>query len=85
MSCEKCGRPAENGTPAHWLGCASVPMLAPNPAYRTQDATTELAGGPAGALHLCELASCFNEKRPQGKGPKPKYCTDHSTPKSRKE
>jgi hypothetical protein len=33
---------------------------------------------------LCAFGDCTNPKRPKGKGPAPKYCTEHSDPKNRK-
>ncbi|MEW2498359.1 hypothetical protein AB0942_33230 [Streptomyces nodosus] len=29
MTCQTCGRPAENGTPTHWLGCKEAAPAAP--------------------------------------------------------
>ncbi|MFJ2650883.1 hypothetical protein ACIO1C_29710 [Streptomyces sp. NPDC087420] len=70
MSCQKCGR--EDG---HWVGCEAA------------SGGTQPPGVPPEAAEKdgCEHGKCSNAKRPaQGKGPKPKYCDDHSTPKSRK-
>lgn len=81
MSCQKCGR-----SDGHHLGC-EVPSrqvrLVPKPDARpVEEAVTE----ELERLARCEHGECSNPKRPpQGKGPRPKYCDEHSTPKSRKE
>lgn len=88
MTCKTCGYPAENVNgqrvpQGHNYGCARASaMLAPDPAYRSEVAAVELSETEGDS---CEHGECPNPKRPQGKGPKPKYCDDHSTPKSRKE
>ena len=68
MSCKSCGREPENGTATHWLGCPEAPGS--SRASREADA--------------CEYGDCTNPKRPPGKGRAPKYCTEHSDPKTRK-
>lgn len=74
MSCQKCGR--EDG---HWVGCAAAPRP-----VTMQDEVRSIAAAVVEPL-MCERDGCSKAKRPaQGKGPKPKYCDDHSTPKSRK-
>ncbi|MFC5799130.1 hypothetical protein [Streptomyces formicae] len=83
MSCQSCGHPAETveGRPVqgHHIGC--VESMA---AKRLREhARNPVAPDPTASL--CEHGECTNPKRPQGKGPKPKYCDEHSTPKSRKE
>lgn len=72
MSCQTCGR-----GDGHWLGCEKAqkpvrhePVTEPEKIVKVEH---------------CEHGECSNPKRPQTKGPKPKYCDDHSTPKSRKE
>lgn len=77
MSCDKCGR-----NDGHWIGCEVVkpPMMQSKYPKAVGRDTVDLA-----ALE-CEHGECSNPKRPpQGKGPRPKYCGEHSTPKSRKE
>lgn len=69
MSCQKCGR--EDG---HWLACEAAPGGTQPPSVPPKAAEED----------GCEHGECSNPKRAQGKGPKPKYCDDHSTPKSRK-
>lgn len=76
MTCRTCGHPAEEVDgervpQGHNFGCAEA-LAAPSDAE------------PA-PVDACEHGECPNPKRPQGKGPKPKYCDEHSTPKSRKE
>lgn len=60
MTCQTCGRPAENGKPTHWLGCEEA-----------RDKTL-----PEMILdHLCEHPDCVEPKKEwSGKGAKPKYC-----------
>lgn len=55
----------------HWIGCAS--------AHRVEREAPPAPGGDQ-----CAFPGCSNDKRPQGKGPAPKYCTEHSDPKNRK-
>lgn len=66
--CKTCGR--DDG---HWLGCKE--------AFSAERETTPPA--PEGA-DQCTFPGCDSDKRPPGKGPKPKYCTEHSDPKNRK-
>lgn len=73
MSCQQCGR--EDG---HWLGCSEAPRPT-----TMQDEARAIAAAVVKPL-LCDHGECSNPKRAQGKGPRPKYCDDHSTPKSRK-
>lgn len=80
MSCQTCGHPPEtvNGERApqgHNVGCAKA-RAAADPSSRGLEPREE---------GVCEHGECSNQRRPQGKGPKPKYCDEHSTPKSRKE
>ena len=75
MTCKSCGYPSENVNgqrvpQGHHYGCAE----------RVREPAPEPPGDDS-----CEHGDCSNLKRPQGKGPKPKYCDEHSTPKSRKE
>jgi hypothetical protein len=74
--CPKCGHDAELvagfTVQPHHLGCprkAGAKVQAPGGGYQEP---------------LCEFGGCQNFKRPQGKGPKPKFCTEHSDPKNRK-
>jgi hypothetical protein len=69
--CESCGR--EDG---HHLGC---------PAVRDPLAAAFLVKlDEAAKANECAFGDCENPKRPKGKGPAPKYCTEHSDPKNRK-
>lgn len=76
--CESCGHPQEyvNSKPVqgHNYGCPE------SLAVQQAQAPAE----PVGLEPLCEFGNCQNFKRPQGKGPKPKYCEEHSDPKKRK-
>ena len=81
MSCKSCGREPENGTPTHWIGCPEAP--GGRPFTTMQKEVQRIVAGVIGPL-LCEYGDCTNPKRPPGKGPKPKYCTEHSDPKTRK-
>lgn len=73
MKCETCGRPAENGTATHWLGCeaARVVTLAP----------TEITSGGIDPMFRCEHNGCSEPK--WSDGPRTKFCTTHKDPKSR--
>lgn len=66
--CDNCGR--DDG---HWLGCAE--------AWRADREATPPTPEDA---DQCVFPGCPNDKRPAGKGPKPKFCTEHSDPKNRK-
>ncbi|MFC8490730.1 hypothetical protein ACFUJU_07970 [Streptomyces sp. NPDC057235] len=70
MSCQTCGHPPEGDIQPHNFGCAE--SLAAREARPSEPDD-------------CEHGGCSNPKRPQGKGPKPRFCDDHSTAKSRKE
>ena len=63
MTCQTCGRPAENGQQTHWLGCEEVEAV--------RDKTL-----PEMILdYLCEHPDCVEPRKPwSGKGAKPKYC-----------
>lgn len=79
MSCQTCGHPAEKVDgkrvpQGHNFGCPERLR-----AHARNLVEPDFAGS------LCEHGECSNPKRPQGKGPRPKYCDEHSTPKSRKE
>lgn len=77
MTCKHCGREPENGTPTHWLGCLKT--------QRTPEESDQIEGFLEEKLAgMCDFGTCANPKRPQGKGPKPRYCDEHSDPKSRK-
>lgn len=62
MTCQTCGRPAENGQPTHWLGCEALfPKVEPAEVVVTPD--------------QCEHPECPEPRKPwSGKGAKPKYC-----------
>ncbi len=66
--CEKCGR--DDG---HYIGCTA--------ALR---AHARNLVGPDFMEALCAFDGCNNPRRPKGKGPAPKFCTEHSDPKNRK-
>ncbi|MEW1547537.1 hypothetical protein [Streptomyces tsukubensis] len=64
--CETCGRRAENGTPAHWLGCPGGLR-----AHARNLVEPDLTGS------LCEHDGCSKPKREwSGRGARPKYCAD---------
>lgn len=67
MTCQTCGREAQNGTPTHWLGCGAVVLTrGPKPDLVITD------DPPAG---ICEHDGCSEPKKEwSGKGAKPKYC-----------
>jgi hypothetical protein len=72
MTCQTCGRPAENGQATHWLGC-EVPILKAKAAQARANpqppATSEAPDGK------CEHGGCSELKKEwAGKGAKPKYC-----------
>jgi hypothetical protein len=71
--CGTCGREGDG----HWIGCAETAHSAQSVAYNTTPPAAEDAD-------QCAFPGCLGDKRPQGKGPKPKYCTEHSDPKNRK-
>jgi hypothetical protein len=77
--CQACGRPAENGTPVHWIGCdeaAGRDLLGP--------LVEGLTLVPP-SVSLCEHGECSEPKKEYaGRGAKPKYCEEHSDPKNRK-
>lgn len=70
--CKTCGRPDEG----HWIGCAESMMLG----ITSEDISVLLSADPV----YCAHGDCENPPRPPGKGPRPKYCEDHSDPKNRK-
>ncbi|MGW2513647.1 hypothetical protein ACWC0A_30485 [Streptomyces scopuliridis] len=72
-NCAHCGRAPENDQATHWLGCEEITLQ--------HFEAGQVALDP---VVICEYGDCSNPKRPQGKGPKPKYCTEHSDPKNRK-
>lgn len=74
MTCQTCGRPAENGKATHWLGCREV----------LREHARNLVE-PDFAGSLCEHDECSEPKKEySGRGAKPKYCEEHSDPKNRK-
>jgi hypothetical protein len=75
MTCQTCGRPAENGVATHWLGCGELePRTTPTRRYQEPVAADR-----------CEHDGCSEPKREgSGKGAPPKYCEAHSNPKNRK-
>lgn len=64
--CRTCGRPAENGTPTHWLGCeGALVVMGPQ----------RITSGGLDPIHRCEHDGCSQPKKEwSGKGAKPKYC-----------
>lgn len=79
MTCQACGRPAENGVPTHWLGCENAPRT-----LGLRDEALHIAAKAVEPL-LCEHEGCLEPKREgSGKGAPPKYCETHSNPKNRK-
>ena len=75
--CESCGR--EDG---HHLGCPEVAKPVKPNIVQLEDTGPSLS--PHGESDQCAFGDCKNPKRPKGKGPAPKYCTEHSDPKNRK-
>lgn len=76
MTCQTCGRPAENGQATHWLGCSGIPSqpltedeaIAKGllPPKQDPKEKSELLCGHEGCEEL--------KKEWSGKGAKPKYC-----------
>lgn len=66
--CKDCGR--DDG---HYLGCAEAAHSVETVTYTTPTSDSK-----------CAQPGCTNPKRPKGKGPAPKYCTEHGDPKNRK-
>lgn len=79
--CATCGR--EDG---HWLGCAEIAGAQPFELRRRADAPDpeEHMAELIEKANQCAYGDCANQRRVPGKGPKPKYCTEHSDPKNRK-
>ena len=76
MTCQTCGRPAENGVPTHWLGCEKARIVME---------PQRITSGGFDPVHHCEHDDCSKPKREgSGKGAPPKYCEAHSNPKNRK-
>lgn len=50
----------------HWLGC---PVSVTGHGYTIASPDAD----------RCAKDDCSNERAPQGKGPQPKYCTEHKT------
>ncbi len=67
-NCETCGR-----GDGHYLGCAQAWKI-------VQRGNVSIATN----ADVCAYGECMNPKRPKGKGPAPKFCTEHSDPKNRK-
>lgn len=64
MTCETCGRPAENGQQVHWLGCPGAVR-----AHAKNLVEPDFTGS------LCEYDGCSEPKKPwSGRGAKPRYC-----------
>lgn len=77
MTCQACGRPAENGVPTHWLGCGELTkatlakVVEADARKRPEDIEEEYS------LDTCTKDDCTNP-RAVSKGPRPtKYCDDH--------
>lgn len=89
MSCQDCGHKAEyvnaQQVQGHNLGCPQSAAMRDVGIRVREDApdVEEFVAQQLAAL-ACEFGDCTNPKRPQGRGPKPKYCDDHSDPKNRK-
>jgi hypothetical protein len=65
MTCPSCGRPAESGTPTHWLGCEAV-VIAETYTHTAEQLTE---------FNECEHEGCSEPKKKwAGKGARPKYC-----------
>jgi hypothetical protein len=71
--CKHCGR--DDG---HYIGCPKVTS------GRPEDGATGAEAPPSADAEACAMDGCENPRRPKGKGPAPKYCTEHSDPKNRK-
>lgn len=64
MTCQSCGRPAENGVPTHWLGC---------PEKLREHAKNLVEPDFSGSL--CEHEGCSKPKKEwSGRGARPKFC-----------
>jgi hypothetical protein len=78
--CDNCGR--DDG---HWIGCpASFTDAEHASKLIDADAMTEEDWEAIAPRGICMFGGCTDPKRPAGKGPKPKFCTEHSDPKNRK-
>jgi hypothetical protein len=70
MTCQTCGRPAENGQAVHWLGCEEIWKV-------VQRGNLSISTN----ADVCEHGDCMAPK--WSDGPRTKYCVDHKDPKSR--
>jgi hypothetical protein len=71
MTCQTCGRPAENGQQTHWIGCQQIRPAAEEPKEPKEPA----------ASAECEYDGCSQPK--WSDGPRTKFCVDHKDPKNR--
>lgn len=80
MTCQTCGRPAENGQATHWLGCEEPGRnrRALDAGFVTPDDVAVVADEFA---KYCEHESCSQPK--WSNGPRTKFCADHKDPKNR--
>ena len=94
VKCHHCGRPRPPGAvPTHWIGCKAKkrppgpPPQEPVPPPEGPPEDASPASSEALAVDHCEHGECTNPKRPrkQSAGPRPRFCEDHRTAKSRKE
>ncbi|MFF6988367.1 hypothetical protein [Streptomyces sp. NPDC010273] len=69
MSCQTCGREAENGVPTHYIGCEEGAQTPPPRAPAAPEVGT------------CEHEGCLEPKA--SKSPRAKWCEQHKDPKSR--
>lgn len=70
MTCQTCGRPAENGQATHWLGCKET----------LREHARNLVE-PDFTGSLCEYDECSEPK--WSNGPRTKFCTTHKDAKNR--
>jgi hypothetical protein len=79
MTCQTCGRPAENGQQTHWIGCEQIRPAAEEP--QAEEFTEEEQAEFLKDASQCEHEGC--ERRKWSNGARTKYCTDHKDPKNR--
>lgn len=75
MTCLSCGREAENGTPAHWIGCQATAAGQVLKEHASRLLAVAEAIEPV--LARCEHEGCSNPKKEwSGRGARPKYCAE---------
>jgi hypothetical protein len=79
MTCQTCGRPAENGQQTHWIGCAQIRPAAEEP--QVEEFSDEEQAEFREAAGRCEHEGCRRFK--WSDSPRTKFCADHKDPKSR--